>query len=201
MLTLKFKMLEKISLAFLLLASCTAETQKYSGPNCLGPFCVDRRTSAHKLFKRLGQPTGKSSPYCYASSQGDTYLYVKTVDDSDPDLAVEVFISDFPNCLHMPRRVTADDLRAWKTPASIGLGSLEKNILKTYGKPSNARKVDLTNPRTIAHMISGYRAGDPIPKGAAKAIFYTGDVSKDLRIVEFGIRNGKVSWIWLSTNE
>ncbi|HLK52214.1 MAG TPA: hypothetical protein VKU42_02095 [Candidatus Angelobacter sp.] len=194
-------MLKKISLALLLLASCTAETPKYAGPNCLGLFCVDRRTSAHKLFKRLGQPMGKSSPYCYASPQEDTFLYVKTGDGSDPDLAVEVFISDFPNCLHMPRRVTADDLRAWKTPAGIGLGSLEENILKTYGKPSNKRRVDLTNARTTSHMISGYRPGDPIPKGADKAIFYTGDVSEDLRIVEFGIRNGKVSWIWLSMDE
>ena len=190
-----------LTIIALLLASSFVNGQTYSGPKRLGPFRIDRNTSAGSLFKQLGSPAQKAGPYCYESKDRRAFLHVATF-ESEPNIAAEVFLSDFPNCLHMPKHVTANDLQGWRTRAGIGLGSLEKDVLKAYGKPTSEEKVDLKDYRYVSsHMIRGYQSGDTVPQVGDKSISYNGDLSKDLSAAEFGIRNGKVSWIWLSHNE
>ncbi len=196
-------MVRQLSFATALLLVWPLSGPKYSGPQCLGPFCIDRNTSVRKLSQHLGPPPRRASrfdPYCYQSQDGRTWLYLQT-EDSEPDWAVEAFLSDFSNCEHMPKRVTADNLRSWKTRQGIGLGSLESDVAKAYGKPTDQGRIDPTAPHALTTLIKGYRAGDKIPPLGDKVMSYRGDLSSDLSAADFGICGGKVCWIWLSCSE
>jgi hypothetical protein len=189
-----------IFLAVALLAGRSAIAQKYSGPKCLGPFCVDHEVSARVLLKLLGPPALKKSqfdPYCYQSRDGEASLYFYTI-DSEPGVTGAVLLSDFPNCLQMGKRVTEDNLSAWKTPENIKLGSSENDVVEAYGKPSSQEKIV---SQTHRHIIQGYRPSDKLPVIAEKTMFYNDPKGDDLSAAEFGIRGGKVSYIWLSHEE
>lgn len=192
-----------ILLALALSVGTVANAQKYSGPNCLGPFCIDRNVPARNLFKQLGPPAPRPSrlfPYCYQSQDGKKFLYVETF-DSEPDVTAEVFLSDFPNCIHARKKQTTEDLGAWTTREGIRLGSPEADVVKAYGKPSSELKVD---SKLYQLRIRGHQREDKLPQlkdVGEKRIFYNGDVTTDLSAAEFGIRGGKVSYIWLSHNE
>jgi hypothetical protein len=197
-------MINALVVALLLFANSSSGMQRYSGPKCLGPFCIDpMMTRVSKLFKQLGsskQPGSQLATYCYQSKDGRAFLFIEII-DSEPDIAGDVLLSDFPNCVHLPTRLTADDLHAWKTLEGIGLGSLETDVLKAYGKPSGGWKIDSTDLRTMRLIVHGYRSGDSIPHVGDRVITYAGDVTKDLRGALFGIRSGRVAWIQLSRNE
>jgi hypothetical protein len=191
---------------FLALALCmggAANTRKYSGPNCLGSFCIDHNVPARTLFKQLGSPVPRASllsPYCYQSQDGKVFLYVETF-DSEPDITAEVFLSDFPNCIHARKKPTPDNLGAWMTGEGVRLGSPEADVRRAYGKPSEEIKID---SKIYQVRIREHRNEDKLPQLgeiAEKLMFYNGDTSDDLSAAEFGIRGGKVSYIWLSHNE
>ncbi len=189
-----------IFLALTLLAGSSAIGQKYSGPKCLGPYCIDHEVRARALFKLLGRPAQKKSqfdPYCYQSRDGETSLYFYTI-DSEPGVIGAVLLSDFPNCLHMGKQATENKLDAWKTTENIKLGSSENDVVKAYGKPSSQEKIA---SQTHRHVIQGYRPSDKLPVIAEKTMFYNDPKEDDLSAAEFGIRGGKVSYIWLSHNE
>jgi hypothetical protein len=192
-----------IFLVLALSVASLANGEKYSGPKCLGPFCIDRNVPAYTLFKQLGPPSprpSRLSPYCYQSRDGKTFLYVETF-DSEPDIAADLFLSDFPNCLHAPKKVTSDDLNAWATKEGVRLGSSEADVLRAYGKASSELKVDSGIFRL---RIRGHRSEDKLPQlrdVAERRLFYNGDAATDLSAAEFGIRDGKVCYIWVSHNE
>lgn len=99
----------------------------------------------------------------------------------------------------MPTAATADDLAGWKTSEGIGLGSADTDVLHAYGKPSRGMKTDASVYR---ELIKGYRRGDVPPAIGDKTLLYdAGPTSGDLSLAQFGIRNGKVSYIWLSYSE
>jgi hypothetical protein len=89
-------------------------------------------------------------------------------------------------------------LRAWKTPEGIGLGSSEEDIVKAYGSPSAEKKLEGQKPiREIKGLIAGYRAGDERPRTADKVII---NGPRELQ-VDFGIQDGRVSYIWLKISD
>ena len=181
-------------------ASVVSAQKKYSGPKCLGPFCIYSDISTTTLWKHLGSPPKRSShlsPYCFQSEDGRAFLYVETI-DSEPDVPDEVLVSDSPNCLHMPKAVTRDNLNAWKTPEGVGIGSSEQDVLKAYGKPSDRKIIDWL---TYRFVIRGYRPNDGDLSLGDEYLFYNGDTDNDLSAAEFGIRKGKVSYVWLSDSE
>jgi hypothetical protein len=189
-----------IFLALTLLAGSSALGQKYFGPKCLGPYCIDHEVRARVLFKLLGPPAQKKSqfdPYCYQSRDGETSLYFYTI-DSEPGVTGAVLLSDFPNCLHMGKRITDDKLDSWKTPENIKLGSSENDVVKAYGNPTSQEKIA---SQTHRHVIQGYRPSDALRVIADKTMFYNDPKGDDLSAAEFGIRDRKVSYIWLSHNE
>lgn len=189
-----------VVLALALLAGNPAVNQKYSGPKCLGPFCITREFHAIAFFKLLGKPEQKKSqfdPYCYQVQEGQTSLYFFTI-DSEPGAVGAVLLSDFPNCMHIGKRTTQENLAAWKTPENIKLGSSENDVLKAYGKPSS---LETTVSRNHRHVIQGDRASDKLPAIADKTMFYNDPKGDDPSAAEFGIRGGKVSYIWLSDDE
>ena len=109
-----------------------------------------------------------------------------------------VLVSDFPNCLHMRKQLTEETLDAWKTQENIKLGSSENDVLKAYGKPSSQEKIV---SQAYRHVIQGYRPLDKLPIIADKTMFYNDPKGNELSAAEFGIRGGKVSYIWLSDDE
>jgi hypothetical protein len=192
-----------IFLTLTLLLASLANGLKYSGPKCLGPFCIDRNVPVRTLFKQLGPPStrpSRLSPYCYQSQDGKTFLYVEAF-DSEPDMTAEIFLSEFPNCMHVPKKVTTDNLNKWATKEGVRLGSPETDVLRAYGKPSSELKLDSGIFRL---RIRGHRPEDKLPQVGdvgERRMFYNGDVTNDLSAAEFGIRDGKVSYIWLSQSE
>ena len=85
-------------------------------------------------------------------------------------------------------------------------------MIKAYGDPSVQIPINEASsnasgkadtPESIARLrIRGFRKGDKNSKVADRRLFYGPDAnSDDLRAAEFGIRDGKVSWIFLSRNE
>jgi hypothetical protein len=97
----------------------------------------------------------------------------------------------------MPVQETNQDLRAWKTREGIGLGSREEDVARGYGAPSHEWNVD---SKTYRIVIRGFREGDKRPAIGSKRLSYSGDTENNY-VAEFGIRQGKVSWIFLSQND
>src|SRR5260370_35320795 len=99
----------------------------------------------------------------------------------------------------MRKRVATNDRRDWKTTEGIGLGSSEEDVLKAYGRPSAEKKLYAQKPvLEIKGLLAGYRAGDNQPRIGDKVITYG---PRGLQAVDFGIRDGKVSYIWLKESD
>jgi hypothetical protein len=176
--------------------------QVYSGPQCLGPFCLDRTITTRSLFTRLGASASRSSrfnPYCYESQGGKAFLYLDTP-DSEPQEVVTVSLADFANCVHMPVKATDDDIHGWATVERIGLGSLETDVVKAYGSRYSKEKIVHGDERALVSMVRGYRRGDK-PSDIGETIIRYHGTWDDLRTAEFCIRDGKVSCVYLSRNE
>jgi hypothetical protein len=189
-------------LAVLLAGGVSQENVKYSGPNCLGPFCINHDVSVRTVFKHLGAPisrASKFSPYCYKAEDGKAFAYFDTM-GPDSGVAGALFLSDFPNCVRIAVQITHDDLRRWKTPEGIGLGSSQEDVIKVYGSTFSQEKVVAGDSRILKFMIRGYRQGDPSRRIGDKTVSYNG-APDDLRTAEFCIRDGKVSCIFMSHNE
>jgi hypothetical protein len=92
--------------------------------------------------------------------------------------------------MHMPEIVTREDLRVWKTPEGVGLGTPEEDVLKAYGQPPRQWK---TESKVVRDKIRGFRDGDELPNLGDKLLFYYGTEFSSTS--EFGIRAGKVSYI------
>ncbi len=189
-----------VFLALTLLVGGVSGKQGYTGPRCLGPYCVDHDIPLRTLFKQLGPPAPRATqffPYCYQSQDEKKFLYIDEIGE-EPGAAGAVFLSDFPNCMHTGKRVTTEDLSAWKTPEGVGIGSSEDDVIRTYGKPPSESKIDAQDYR---FAVRGYRPSDPKPNIGEKSLLYNDLTGDDLRAASFSIRNGKVSSIWLSNED
>ncbi|HEV1996054.1 MAG TPA: hypothetical protein VGR03_17105 [Candidatus Acidoferrum sp.] len=177
------------------------ENDAFLGPDCLGPYCTYGELSLNSLLRKLGLPPQKNtaSPLeCFQSQDARASLHFRTDVESPSDLD-DVLLSDFPNCLHMRKRIATNGLRAWKTPEGIGLGSSEEDVLKAYGTPSAEKELDAQNHGfAMKGLIAGYRAGDNQTRVGNKVLIYG---PRELQVVEFGIRDGKVSYIWLKDSD
>jgi hypothetical protein len=193
--------LEAIVLGMALFSAGLASGQKYFGPKCLGLYCVDRDTRVSDVLKKLGPAPPRSSefaPYCYESPEQKVFLYLRSAEAVPPTVDA-VLLADFPICANMPVASAKDELNGWKTPQGIGLGSSGQDVLNAYGKPSREEKID---SRIYKELIKGYKKGDPLPDAGDKELVYgAGATAGDLSSARFGMRNGKVSYIWLSYSE
>jgi hypothetical protein len=177
------------------------ENDAFVGPDCLGPSCTYGDLSLDSLSRHFGLPAQKNSPSpveCFQSQDGRASLHFAT-DVEETSGVADVLLSDFPNCLHMRKRIATNALRAWKTPEGIGLGSSEEDVLKAYGTPSAEKKLDSQKPvLEIRGLLAGYRAGDSQPRIGDKVLIYG---PRELQVTDFGIRDGKVSYIWLKDSD
>ncbi len=169
----------------------------YSGPECLGPFCLAntlKRSST--LFRELGslQSATRVQLYCYHASAGKAFLRV-AVGDERPQEISGWLLSDFPTCQRASWKAesaTNANLQDWKTPEGIGLGSRIDDVLRAYGNPT---RVDHAGHKVI---FPGYKPGQTAPNPGDKQLYY---VSEEVVWASFGIRDGRVSYIWLSDSE
>ena len=171
------------------------ENDAFLVPDCLGPYCTYRELSLNSLLRRLGLPPQEHSPSpieCFQSRDAQAFLHVSTDVESISESSLDdVLLTDFPNCSHMPKRITTNGLRAWRTPEGIGLGSAEEAIRKAYGVPSAEKKLDAQNPGfAMKGLIAGFRAGDNQPQVGDKVIIYG---PRELQV--------KVSYIWLKDSD
>ena len=80
------------------------------------------------------KPTGKYT-YCFADKETGLYLYTRPLDDGSGRVAM-VFLSSFPNCIHLPVLNATIDPAVWKTPEEIGMGSSKADVLHAYYQPT-----------------------------------------------------------------
>jgi len=176
----------------------------YAGPDCLGPFCLSNTLKKPgSVFKELGhstfpiQASPSLYPYCYQSPDGKEFVRVVMSHETPPEPSA-MFLSDFPTCMHVSKKFSSTstaDLGQWRTPEGIGLGSNVEDVLRAYGKPTRDRKSKLIDPRVI---FPGSKVGETVPDAGDRTLDYT---SGALLLSEFGIRNGRVSYIELSNSE
>ena len=180
-----------------LVSICQVAASGYNGPNGLGPFRVDRVTTLRVLFAQIGEPKAvKASHFCYRSRDSRGFLWIDRM-AHEPSQAGDILLSDFPNCMDQDPNLTSRNLSAWKADKGIGLGSSEIEVLNAYGTPSKKHPVDA---RSYRWVIQGDRCPDDrrSERGDYVLVYEGAD---DLRTAEFGMRNGRVAWIFLSRNE
>jgi len=176
------------------------ETDAFVGPDCLGPFCTYGEVSLDSLLRHLGLPAQKVAPSleCFQSPDGRASLHFATDVEETSGIA-DFLLSEFLNCIHRRKAITTKTLREWKTPEGIGLGSSEAEVVKAYGAPTATRKLDAQKPIVeVKGLLAGYRAGDTRPQVGEKLLIYG---PRELLQVDFGIREGKVSYIGLKESD
>ena len=177
------------------------ENDAFLGPDCLGPYCTYGELSLNSLLRHFGLPPQRNTPSpveCFQSQDGRASLHFAT-DVEETSGVADFLLSDFPNCLHMRKRIATNALHDWKTPEGIGLGSSEEDVLKAYGTVSAEKKLDAKKPPLeIKGLLAGYRAADNQPRTGDKIIIYG---PRELQVADFGIRDGKVSYIWLKDSD
>jgi len=184
--------------------SIRLDRSSYAGPDCLGPFCLGNTLKpANVVLQELGfppsakQPLTLGFPYCYQSPNGKSFARLDFSHESPPE-PWTLFLSDFPTCMHVPtgfKSVAAMDLSDLKTPEGIGLGSSLEDVLRIYGKPASQRKF---KPWEFKVIFFGYKEGEKVPDIGDTAIDYS---NGGALVSEFGIRNGRVSYVELSASE
>jgi hypothetical protein len=169
-------------------------SQDYSGPQCLGAFCLNRSASLRSLTKELESAPGNRST-CYAGTTAKAFLRL----EPDPEASSQidrVVVSDFPTCNGRGAQSAQDDTLNWKTKEGIGLGSTYEDVLEKYGKPSSESKLDSASYKDL---MKGLKRKSMDSELVEKTLSYRGQ--DDLRSADFGIKNGKVSYLWLSDRE
>jgi len=79
------------------------------------------------------KPSGRYT-YCFADKEHGLYLYTRPLDDGSGRVGM-VFLSSFPNCMHLPVDATTIDPTAWKTPEGISIESTNEDVLHAYHQP------------------------------------------------------------------
>jgi hypothetical protein len=180
-----------------------ADKATYTGPNALGPFHINRDVSIRSLFERLGQPTKtRGNYYCYEARSASAYLWFVQRAHHPSEMG-GVLLSDFPNCTEMVTQVVSNDLPAWGTEDDIRLGSSVEEVVKAYGKPSREDRIEGTAYRWVIqgdYLVWENRYTNKARSKREDTVLVYAS-SRDLRTAEFGLRGGKVAWIFLSNSE
>jgi hypothetical protein len=173
----------------------------YSGPKKLGPFVVeDRKFPIQRFFDSLGPPaSARSNTFCYESNDGTTFLWFERLARSAgyPNAVGSVLVSDFRNCVGHATKTTRIDRNGWKTEKGVGLGSTTGGLFKAHGKPSAIENVS----RSFRWVIAGDENSNAAKPELGQTVWIYRGAEDDLNEACFGIRSGKVAWIFLSHNE
>jgi hypothetical protein len=149
------------------------------------------------------KPAGRDT-YCFADKKHGLYLYARKRDNGS-GIADYVFLSSFPNCMHMSVLDATIDPNVWKTPEGIGIGSTKEDVLHAYHQPGFSEKIGKDPWQSME--IVGIRDSE-------KSKVYVGDwtylyscqvdekqACDDLRATRMGFSRGKLIWIAISDSE
>lgn len=190
-----------VCLSLVLMCGPSARAQAYAGPHALGSYEIGHKVLIRTLSSSLGKPIAPRSDavLCYRSADLG-HLWIKSAAGA-PSRVGGVLLSDFPNCLDSPVMDTSGSLRQWKTTEGIGLGSTTQSVLAAYGKPSRNDLIKGVAYRWVVYgdYHNGRYSAKSMPERGDEVLVYLGaDV---LSTAEFGLRNGRVVWIFLSEDE
>ena len=182
---------------------------KYTGPNCLGSFCLEGG-SRKKLAEAFGKLPKKETLYCYKSKDSKTFVQYFIEDEYKVNGKIvttgSIALTDFDNCNRS--LTTSDPPETWKTPEGIGLGSTEQEVIRAYGKPVQRETVaPAGNPGITAKQTADIMlAGGPIeqrktPANIGDTILTYDGQPEDLSFTWVLIRKGKVSGIRTGDSE
>jgi len=173
-----------ILIPFLLILPIKTVAQTYSGPKCLGRFCVDRDVPITDWVKPFGSPPASGPPYIYIYRSTGAFLVVRGTELTDAVGGITLSEFPMPSASSDKNDYTAVkiDLRGWKTPEGIGLGSTEANVRAVYGPPTGEQAFTVT------------RAGVASDE---KKMFYEGPVANATAETILGVRNGRITSIEL----
>jgi hypothetical protein len=190
--------MRSILLILLFLASVLGQERDYAGPNAIGPFRIDQATPLQTIFAQVGAPAStKGNHFCYQSADSKRFVWVDRMAHVAGD-AGDLLLSDFPNCTDRPPQETSADLAAWRADKGIGVGTTEVDVLNAYGAPSRRDEV---GGRAYRWVIQGDHSPSEKRSELGTHVLVYGGAHDDLRTAEFGIRDGKVAWVFLSANE
>jgi len=167
-----------------LIVPSIAVAQAYSGPKCLGSFCMEGDLSPDTLSKQLGP--SKQNWWRFRSQNKEINLKVVL---SNRNEVIDIIVGDHlrwdAGYESMVAHVEDAALLDWKTGEGIGLGSSEEDLRNAYGKPTEEMKSILRDHGTqIESKITTYK-GRP-----ARAVWKA----------SFEVRDGKITWIELSNS-
>src|SRR5258706_5276851 len=124
--------------------ACTGVgAQVYSGPKCLGPACIDRNTPFEEVAQRLGGPSSSGGMYGYRAKDAEAFLIITDGGQRKLGLISLPDFAEYGTWTQKDGKVATEDIRDWKTPEGIGLGSLEADVLRAYGRPSGIGDLEL----------------------------------------------------------
>ncbi|HYB62558.1 MAG TPA: hypothetical protein VEH50_13895 [Methylomirabilota bacterium] len=173
-----------------------------SGPDCVGPICTDMdvsEASPRALRTAVSPPLtpqARTDDFYCLQSVDKTFLRLELSLDSSRVL--DLVLSDISTCNYIRAgavQVTATDLKQWRTPEGIGLGSSVDDVIRVYGKPLNEY---VYKQKDLPGMFPGFKAGDKVPDIGTEVLSYQNDIYES---VSFAIRDGKVCLIRVWQNE
>ena len=174
---------------------------RYTGPRSLGIYSHGRAITSKSFLAPFGTVPTRRDVYCIADKDDGLYLHASVDAEHDRAHVNSVFLSSFPNCMHLPLVSARIDPAIWKTPEGIGIGSTRGAVLKAYGRP-----VFRAGPSKRSYEIAGIRDSDHIEIDSTDSYVYSCMVDEkhgcdDLRTAQFGFRHGKVIWILIADSE
>jgi hypothetical protein len=148
------------------------------------------------------KPAGRET-YCFADKEHGLYLYASRGDDLSGQVE-KVFLSSFPNCMHLLVLTTTIDPAVWKTPEGIGIGSTKEDVLHAYHKPTINDHLD---KNSVPFEIAGIRDSEKNKVFVGDWTYtYTCLIDEkhgcdDSRVTMMGFSHGKLIWIEISDSE
>jgi hypothetical protein len=177
---------------------------RYTGPNSLGTYRLDRAITVKSFLAGFGLQPSRRDTYCIADTNHQQFLHAGVDLEHDRGHLDRLFLSSFPNCKHLEIVTATIDPAMWETPEGIGLGSTKQAVLKAYGQPQFSHKGTL---KPGPDEMAGMRTSDRVQINLGDSSFvYSCMIDEkhgcdDLRVTQFGFKDGTVIWISISDSE
>jgi hypothetical protein len=127
-------------------AYLNAQKPLYSGPSCIGRFClnindVNMLMTEKQFVQKYGAGYTKGTAHCYEVSQEKVYLLVKAYHGDDRRI-IDYFVSKDASCIQsLPPKVPFKTL---ETSEHLKIGDPLKKVISLYGEPNVEEEADGT---------------------------------------------------------
>ena len=177
---------------------------RYTGPKSLGWYTHEHFVRLKPFLSAFGAQPNGSETYCFADMKNGLYLHAQIDDEHDRGRVQRMFLSSFPNCVHMPVAAAELPPEVWKTPEGIRIGSTKEEVLKSYGQPTWRQTGTF---EVTSDEIAGVRTRrQSTPDLGDERFGYSCDLGEkevcdSLEFFEVGFSKGRVVWLEISDSE